>query len=163
MLSSFCWGDQCLIWTFHGHLSTQGVEQWDHQTHRGLVQPGPTGFFDQWKLWLVVTGTMEFSMTFPSYWDHHSNWLSQTMIFQRGRWNNQKINETMVETMVPMVPMIPMIIPMIPMVHHCHFLTDLFSKNQAFWGHLWRSSRHRVRNSTTKPCSGKWRKNIDDI
>ena len=35
--------------------------------------------------WLVLTGTMEFWMTFQSYWEcHHPNWLEQTMIFQRG-------------------------------------------------------------------------------
>jgi len=82
------------VW--YGHLSTQGVEQWDHQTHRGLVQPVPLvslinenygWWFGTWLLGL----SHHIGIIIPT--DFHS------IIFQRGRsTTNQKINETMVET-----------------------------------------------------------------
>ena len=41
-------------------------------------------------IWLVVTGTMEFWMTFPSYWEfHHPNW--RTHIFSEGRSTTNQI------------------------------------------------------------------------
>ena len=39
--------------------------------------------------WLVVTGTMEFWMTFPSYWEQESQ-LTNSIIFQRGRYTTNQ-------------------------------------------------------------------------
>ena len=49
-------------------------------------------YWDIYNHWLVVTGTLEFYMTFPSYWEcHHPNGRTPSF-FQRGRYTTNQIN-----------------------------------------------------------------------
>ena len=61
--------------------------------------------------WLVVTGTMEFWMTFPSYWEfHHPNWLSQLkMIFQMGRYTTKQLSFMHMGVSENSVPLNPLV------------------------------------------------------
>jgi hypothetical protein len=58
-----------------------------------LKKKGPGPFFvayNNYKPWLVVTGTMEFCMTFHSVGNGKSSQLTNSISFQRGRYTTNQ-------------------------------------------------------------------------
>ena len=70
--------------------STYGISHWMVWSKQKKIVASSYGESPSNKCWLVVTGTMEFWMTFPSYWEcHHPNWRTHSIIF-RGVGLNQQ-------------------------------------------------------------------------
>ena len=74
------WPLDLAMWLLQTHLGCRGATT---TVGHGFIMFGENrwkfhGFWSYFKLiWLVVTGTMEWIMTFPSYWEfHHPNWVS---------------------------------------------------------------------------------------
>ena len=95
-------------------------------------------------IWLVVTGTMEFWMTFHNIWEfHHPNW--RTHIFQRGRsTTNQLFINSLWSIWIPAAS-----ISILAENHHqmCHDW-EFHSKIDTFL-EVWMGKSWKIRKSST--------------